>query len=399
MPTKRVGPTMRGHNGGPDIDDNAVVIREGWVAVSRAMRSHWLVGFGQPVKPQDASRGSYSRAEAWIDLIMECQWRPGFVMNGGRKMPIRPGELVGATSWLAARWNWTPWTVRIFLDKLEGDAMITRSTPGVSETSPEAPSKYREQKGKQAQIISVCNYSTYQVSDNRSPQANSQANREQTASKPQADRTNNKEEQGNKETRDSPPTPRTRGARAPKAELTREQIEISDAAIEVYNAEAAKLGIVVCRSADNDRRRKLVDRVKAIGGLDQFRIAVSAIGHVPFLIGKVPPRPGEQPFRLDIDRLMQTSGPLGNVLAKLIDKAGEVGAPARTATVADRAAEIAQMSDDEQAALIRKHANGIWPRNTLTYSPADERCPFRPAVYEGLGITKLTYDVNGVRRQ
>lgn len=389
---------MRGHNGGPDINEPVVVVREGWVAVSRGMRSHWLVGFGQPVKAQDPSRGSYSRAEAWIDLIMECQWRPGYVINGGRKMAIRPGELVGATSWLASRWNWTPWTVRVFLDKLEGDQMIARATPGVAETESQDTPKCREQKGKQAQIISVCNYLSYQVSDYALPQANSQADREQTASKPQADRNIYKEEQGNKETIDSPPTPRRRGARPPKAELTQEQIAISDQAIEVYNAEAKRLGIVACHAADTARRKRLVERVKGIGGIEQFRVACSAIQHVPFLIGKVPPRPGDQPFRLDLDRLMQTEGALGNVLAKLIDKAAEVTAPKRPSSIGELAAEIAQLSDEQQGELLDAHANGIWPKARLTYSPAEDRCPFRPHVLASRGITPTTYDEKGFRR-
>ena len=121
---------------------------DGWVAINRAIRSHWLVGFGQPVTPMDPGRGSYSRAESFIDLIMECQYEAGFINNGGHKMEIQPGQLVGAVSYLAERWNWTPKTVRGWLDRLQSDNMIE---------------KQATKQGKQAAIITVCNYSEYQV--------------------------------------------------------------------------------------------------------------------------------------------------------------------------------------------------------------------------------------------
>jgi hypothetical protein len=146
----------------PPADQNG-----GWIAVRRAMRDHWLVGFGQPVKPCDPDRGAYSRAEAFIDLIMECRYEAGTVNNNGRKMRIQPGQLLGAVSWLASRWNWTPKTVRGFLDKLEEDHMIER---GEAEThpGPEHSStglKPGNQKGRFANIISICNYALYQISD------------------------------------------------------------------------------------------------------------------------------------------------------------------------------------------------------------------------------------------
>lgn len=150
-----------GHNN-PPADQGG-----GWVAIRRAMREHWLVGFGQPVKPCDPERGAYSRAEAFIDLIMECRYEAGTVNNNGRKMRIQPGQLLGAVSWLAARWNWTPKTVRGFLDKLEDDGMIERAEgetrPGPEHSSGEI--KPGNQKGRFANIINICNYALYQIVD------------------------------------------------------------------------------------------------------------------------------------------------------------------------------------------------------------------------------------------
>lgn len=141
-----------GHNGGPPI----IRGNDGWIAISRAIRAHWLVGFGQPVAPMDPTRGAHSRSEAFIDLLMECRYEAGTVNNGGRRMILQPGQLVGAISWLAARWNWTPKTVRGWLDKLQEDGMIDREI---------------ENQGKQAAVITVCNYSEYQLVQEQPGQA------------------------------------------------------------------------------------------------------------------------------------------------------------------------------------------------------------------------------------
>ena len=126
-------------------------------------------------------RGVYSRAEAFIDLIMECRYDACTVSNGGVKMELQPGQLVGAISWLASRWNWTPKTVRIWLDKLHDDGMIERVAP---------------LRGKQAAIITLNNYSDYQFS----PSAEGQANGKQGENKGQTKGNIYKDKQGNKGT-------------------------------------------------------------------------------------------------------------------------------------------------------------------------------------------------------
>lgn len=168
----------RGHNGGPMLN-----YKKGWVAVSRAMRDHWLVGFGRPVKPANPEFGSLSCGEAWIDRIMECRYEAGTIMNGGHKMRLEAGQMLGAISYLATRWNWTPKTVRGYLDRLEQDGMITRFLPGID------PEKGM-QVGKQSGIISVSNYSIYQVADNTVKYAPGHAKGTQGARKGQQYRDN-----------------------------------------------------------------------------------------------------------------------------------------------------------------------------------------------------------------
>jgi len=150
----------------------------------------------------DGTLGALSRAEAWQDLIMECRYSAGTISNGGRKMEILPGQLVGAISWLAKRWNWTPKTVRWWLDKLEIEGMISFSE------------KFKErgnQNGKQAQIITVCNYSEYQKVEIQQRQTQGHTNGQQTANEGQTNGNIYKDNKGTKEQGNNTPASQEAG--------------------------------------------------------------------------------------------------------------------------------------------------------------------------------------------
>jgi DNA-binding Lrp family transcriptional regulator len=145
-----------GHNNGPPVDWRDY---GGFIVEARDSRDHPIVGYGRPVKPADDARGSYSYNEAWRDLLHECRYQDGFVLNGGQKMLIRRGELVGAVSWLANRWNWSPKAVRVFLDKLETDGMIARFRAGSDQSDTD---RYKgNRNGNQANVLRVSNYDKF----------------------------------------------------------------------------------------------------------------------------------------------------------------------------------------------------------------------------------------------
>jgi hypothetical protein len=179
-----------GHNGALTFSSD-----NGWVAIARSIRSHPLVGIHLFAKPMDASRGAVQPMAAFIDLIMECRYEDGFIQNGGRKMEVKRGQMVGAVSWLAARWNWTPMAVRIWLDKLEADMMISRFVPGAS--------KSNKHVGRTATVISLCNYEQFQSFGENKQQTQQQTNSNQTTNE-QQQYIDNKEtkEQGNKKTKE-----------------------------------------------------------------------------------------------------------------------------------------------------------------------------------------------------
>lgn len=149
------------HNGGPAIEVPEGYDRIGWVIIHRSIRDHWLVGFGKPVAPADPERGAHSHYEAFSDLIMECRYDHGMVLNNGKRMALVPGQLLGGVSWLANRWNWKPKKVRWFLDKLEEDQMICRNR--ANETGDTSENFKGNRHGNQRQVITVCNYMDYQL--------------------------------------------------------------------------------------------------------------------------------------------------------------------------------------------------------------------------------------------
>lgn len=145
--------TEFGHNGGPPLDDDKQ--SSGWVKIYRDIREHPVVGFGQPVKPNDPTRGAYSRGEAFQDLLMEAQFRPGTTRINGEAVTLEIGQLVAARSYLAVRWNWSEQTVRTFLAHLVKAGIIV-----INQLSVQRPGT---SKKTAANAITLCNYEKYQA--------------------------------------------------------------------------------------------------------------------------------------------------------------------------------------------------------------------------------------------
>jgi len=163
-------------------------------------------------------------------------------------------------------------------------------------------------------------------------------------------------------------------------DFTVAQRQLSDAAIVAWNAVARRLGFTEVRVLTISRRSRLLRRIADIGGIEQFLVALSAIERVPFLMGKVAPRPGEQPFKLDIDRLLQSEGRLGDVLAKLVDKAGdetdEIGPNGhRWGWWRGKEDRIRTLSLADWRSLdAQKKPNGVWPWWAMGAPPGHAEC-------------------------
>ena len=175
-------------------------------------------------------------------------------------------------------------------------------------------------------------------------------------------------------------------------------IALSNRAVELYNEFAIRLKFTRSQVVDPQIRLRLLGRIRDIGGIDQFKTALTAIELSPFLMGKIPARPNESPFRLDLERLLQNGGGLGNVLVRLINMAAERGdVAAQTGGGATSLrATIAAMSDEQQVEYVKRYANGIWPIDKLLAPPIHKDCVFKTAVLQRAGVSIDQYTETGM---
>lgn len=332
-----------------------------WFAVSRLIFDHHLVG----VKDRP-----FTELEAWLWLIAEAEFETTTTMNKGQRIVLDPGQMMHAHHHLAKRWQWSIDKVRWYLKRLQNEAMISRYC-----------AKHDTQRNtNQIQIITICNYSNYQYTPAAQHQPPHQAE-PQPSTKPTPSQHHEYKDNTLTPEQESTPLP-PKGGEAPKRKrgLTAEQVRVTDAAFDQWNEIAKRLGFGQIEARTDARRTRLAKRIADIGGLDRFALALSAIERVPFLMGKVPPKAGQAPFRLDLERLLQTDGNLGDVLAKLIDKAGDsndlVGPNGkRWGWWRGKEAEYRAMSLDYWRRVDADcKPNGTWPWWIMGAPPGHEEC-------------------------
>lgn len=102
-----------------------------------------------------------SKFEAWIDLIRSARFEDGeaSALIGGRIVKWNRGEYPASLRFLAERWKWSKNKVDDFIKLLENDGMITRRTA----------------KGTSQNIITLCNYDSYNVNGKIKGQQKGQA--------------------------------------------------------------------------------------------------------------------------------------------------------------------------------------------------------------------------------
>jgi hypothetical protein len=140
----------------------------GYITIARGILDHPVVGAKKP----------YSHLETWQWLLLEAAWKPHRVpISNGRTrcvLSLDRGQLSYSLRFMASKWGWSVKRVRTFLDRLEPDQMVTTQT-GTGQT-----------------LITISNYSTYQLL------AHSGETQTDTQTGTQRARKGHKEEKGNK---------------------------------------------------------------------------------------------------------------------------------------------------------------------------------------------------------
>lgn len=105
----------------------------GFVKIFRTLQEHplWL---SEP----------FTKGQAWVDLLTLANFKDGFLLVRGLKVPIRRGEVGWSEVKLAKRWQWSRGKIRRFLVHLEEEQMVDIK------------------KDNKTTIITICNYNKFQ---------------------------------------------------------------------------------------------------------------------------------------------------------------------------------------------------------------------------------------------
>ncbi len=91
----------------------------------------------------------FTRGQAWVDLILLANHKPGYIRIRGVKVEIKRGQLAHSELTLAKRWKWSRGKVRRFLKELASNPIH----------------QIEQQKNNLTSLISIINYDQYQGSD------------------------------------------------------------------------------------------------------------------------------------------------------------------------------------------------------------------------------------------
>ena len=144
-----------------------MVTNEGWIKISREIRSHWLWKDSQKLK-------------WWLDLLLLANWEDSKVLCGNQLVELKRGEVMQSVRSLAVMWGCSKQKAFSFVNLLKSDNMISV-----------------QQIGHQYTIITICNYDSYQYDGRRVTGQHSGQQLGQQAKekeKKQKNKKNNKEE-------------------------------------------------------------------------------------------------------------------------------------------------------------------------------------------------------------
>lgn len=132
---------------------------KGWISLHREIQNHWL----WEDKP-------YSKGQAWVDLILMANHKPNKFLLGNELIEVDRGQVVTSELKLMDKWGWSKVKVRKFLELLQKDNMIVKSTD------------------KKKTTLTIVNYSDWQdLETTEEPQKDHR----ETTERPQKDTNNN----------------------------------------------------------------------------------------------------------------------------------------------------------------------------------------------------------------
>lgn len=111
-------------------------MRVGWIKLHRKITEH-----------PDYLGETFTRMQAWIDLLLTANYRDGFIRVRGIAVPVKRGQIATSSLSLAKRWMWSRGKVQRYLNELETSKQIEQQNSNV------------------ITLISIVKYESYQLDD------------------------------------------------------------------------------------------------------------------------------------------------------------------------------------------------------------------------------------------
>ena len=104
-----------------------------WIKLNRSIMEHWLW-----------SGETFSRGQAFIDLLLLAAYADHKVMSQGRMIDVKRGSMITSVRYLAGRWGWSKDKTLKYLNDLESDGII------------------KKESDTKRTVLSIVNYGKYQ---------------------------------------------------------------------------------------------------------------------------------------------------------------------------------------------------------------------------------------------
>ena len=144
-------------------------MKEGWIKIYRQVQDNRIWN-SEP----------FSRGQAWIDLLLLANHKPGIIYVRDHKIIVERGQVGWSENKLAERWHWSRTKVRKFIKDLILEQQI------------------RQEKNKSYSIITIENYDIYQKKEQEEEQ---QQDKSKTRAEQQQDTNKNVKNGKNEKTR------------------------------------------------------------------------------------------------------------------------------------------------------------------------------------------------------
>lgn len=131
-------------------------MRVGWIKLHRKITEH-----------PDYLGETFTRMQAWIDLLLTANYRDGFIRVRGIAVPVKRGQIATSSLSLAKRWMWSRGKVHRYLNELETSKQIEQQNSNV------------------ITLISIVKYDSFQLDDTANDSADCYA--DETADGQQTD--------------------------------------------------------------------------------------------------------------------------------------------------------------------------------------------------------------------